>query len=122
MASIEELDNAIGAHGKWKARLRAAIDTGKIDASVETIQQDNQCVFGKWLYGPTLTPVDKASDHYKIVKDLHARFHKTAARVVTLALSGKKDEAGAMMVVGGEYAVISGKLTQSMMDWKKDLQ
>ena len=120
MANIEELDKAIGAHGMWKTRLKTAIETGKTEVPVETIRQDNQCVFGKWLYGTTLTSVDKASSHYKTVRELHAEFHKTAARVTELALGGKKAEAEAMMALGGEYAGISGKLTQAMMAWKKD--
>ena len=86
---------------------------------METIRQDNQCVFGKWLYGPTHTAAEKASSHYKAVKDLHGEFHKTAARVAELALSGKKAEAEAMMALGGQYAAVSGNLTQAMMAWKK---
>ncbi|MDI6743656.1 MAG: CZB domain-containing protein, partial [Smithella sp.] len=113
MANIEELDKAIGAHGMWKTRLKMAIEAGKTDTPVETIRQDNQCVFGKWLYGNTLTSVEKASQHYKTVKELHAEFHKTAARVAELALSGKKAEAETMMALSGEYAAISGKLTQA---------
>ena len=119
MASIEELDKAIGAHGMWKARLKSAVDTGKTDAPVETIRQDNQCAFGKWLYGPAPTAADQASDHLKSVKALHAQFHRTAASVAELALRGKKAEAEKMMAFGGEYAAISGKLTQAMMEWKK---
>jgi methyl-accepting chemotaxis protein len=120
MANIEELDKAIGAHGMWKARLKTAIETGKTEVPVETIRQDNQCAFGKWLYGTTLTSVDKASSHYKTVRALHAEFHKTAARLTELALGGKKAEAEAMLALGGEYAGISGKLTQAMLAWKKD--
>jgi Chemoreceptor zinc-binding domain len=119
MANIEELDKAIEDHGMWKARLRKAIDTGKTEASVDTIRQDNQCVFGKWLYGATLTAVDKALNHYKTVKDLHAEFHKTAAAVAEVAVGGKKAEAEKMMARGGEFSTVSIKLTQAMLEWKK---
>ena len=119
MASVRELDDAIGAHGRWKTNLKNAIATGKIETSIETIRVDNQCSFGKWLYGATLTPKDKASNHYKTVKDLHAEFHKTAARVAELAVTGKKAEAEKMMGLGGEFAAISSKLTRAMMDWKE---
>jgi hypothetical protein len=37
MANIEEIDKAISAHGMWKARLKTAIETGKLDTPVETI-------------------------------------------------------------------------------------
>lgn len=121
MADKAEIDKAIGAHGQWKNRLRQAIDTGKIDVAVETIQVDNQCVFGKWLYGPTFTAMDKTSTHYKTVKELHATFHKTAAKVVALALAGNKADAEKMMSSGGDYSSISAKLTAAMMEWKDSL-
>lgn len=115
MANVEELDKAIAAHGMWKVRLKSAIDTGKIDTPVATIQMDNQCAFGKWLYGDTLTSVDKSSAQYKTVKELHAEFHKTAAQ---LATTGKKADAEKMMASGGGYNAVSAKLTSAMMAWK----
>jgi methyl-accepting chemotaxis protein len=118
MANVEEIDKAIGAHGLWKTRLKTAIDSGKSEMPVETIREDNQCAFGKWLYGPSLTSADKASSHYKTVKDLHAEFHKTAAHVTELAVSGKKADAQSMMSLNGAYAAVSGKLTQAMLEWK----
>ncbi len=121
MAIIAEIEKGIGVHGMWKAHLRRAIETGKFDTSVETVRKDNNCDFGKWLYGSTLSPIDKASNSYKTVRDLHAEFHRTAAKIVDLALSGKKDEASKMMSLDGEYALISSKLTAKMMEWKKSL-
>ncbi|NOU16254.1 MAG: CZB domain-containing protein [Bacteroidales bacterium] len=118
MANIEELDKAIGAHGFWKTRLINTIESGKIDTDIETIRQDNQCAFGKWLYGSTLSSFDKSSNHYKTVKELHAEFHKAAAHVVELAVNGKKAEAEKMIAYGGNYARISSKLTQAMVEWK----
>lgn len=119
MASIKEIDKAIGAHGMWKSRLKMTIESGRIDMPVDSIRRDDQCEFGKWLHGKTLTATDKASAHYKTVTDLHARFHKTAAHVVELALGGRKSEAETLMIFGGEYAVVSAKLTQAMMNWKQ---
>ncbi|NVO11408.1 MAG: CZB domain-containing protein [Bacteroidales bacterium] len=118
MANIEELDKAIGAHGLWKSRLKSAIESGKIDVDIATIRIDNQCAFGRWLYGSTLSSVDKSSSHYKTVKELHTEFHIIAARVAEMAISGKKIGAEMMIASGGDYAKISSKLTQAMMDWK----
>ncbi len=118
---IREIDKAIGAHGMWKHRLKMAIETGKFDSPVETIHMDNQCDFGKWLDGPTLTLTDKTSKHFKTVTELHEEFHKTAARVAVLAVSGITAEAEKVMSVGGEYSEISMKLTAAMMEWKKIL-
>ena len=121
MADKAELDKAIAAHGMWKTRLKDAIEKGKIDKPAEMIRVDNRCTFGKWLYSPALNSVDKTSEHYKTVKDLHAEFHKTAARVVELALEGKRHEAEKMIGLDGEYAGVSSKLTSAMVGWKRSL-
>lgn len=119
MADINEIEKAIGAHGMWKTRLKTAIDSGQIDTPVETIKKDNQCAFGKWLYGSTLTASDKTSEHYRQILDLHAEFHRIAGQVVELALQGKRKEAEQMMSLNGAYSSISAKLTKAMIDWKK---
>lgn len=121
MADKAEIDKAIGAHGMWKSRLKQAIETGKADTPVETIQSDNQCAFGKWLYGSTLSSTDKTSNHYKTVKDLHASFHKAAGKVAELAMAGKKTDAEKLMGMDGEFTTVSSKLTTAMMEWKKSL-
>ena len=122
MAQQQEIQKAIGAHEMCRASLKGAIDSGKTDAPVGTIRADNQCEFGKWLYGDTLSAQDKAAPQYSKVKGLHSQFHKTAATVATLALSGKKAEAGKMLDAGGDFAEASAKLTGAMMEWHKVLK
>ena len=119
MANIQELDKAIAAHGMWRTRLKMAIDTGALDTPVATIRVDNQCALGKWLYGTTLNAQDKLSENFKTVQSLHADFHKSAAGVAELALSGKKSDAEKMMSLNGEFSVVSGKLIGALMEWKK---
>jgi len=121
MVDIKEIDQAIAAHGYWKAYLRNATITGKIDMSVETIRSDTQCVFGKWLDVSMLTSTERESYHYVTVKELHAKFHETAARVAGLVLAGKKSDAERMMAPDGDYAKVSAQLTLAMMEWKKSL-
>jgi hypothetical protein len=120
MAKTEELDKAIGDHEVWKIQLKSAIESGSIATPIQTIRMDNQCVFGKWLYGSTISAKDKASNHYKLVKVLHSEFHRVAARVAELALYGDKTEAEKIIAIGGDYARISSKLSQAMMEWKLD--
>lgn len=119
MANIQEIDKAIGAHGLWKARLKTVLTTGKTEVPVATIQVDNHCDFGKWLYGQTLSASDKGTEHYKAVKKLHAQFHQVAARVAELALAGKQAEAEQLLSFNGEFSLVSGKLTTAMMEWRK---
>lgn len=115
----EDIKTAISAHGAWKARLKSAIDSGKIEIPIATIRQDNQCIFGEWLYGPTIAANVKESADYKTARELHAEFHKAAAQVAELAMAGKKEEAEKMLGLGGKYADASAKLTKSMMEWLK---
>ena len=87
MVNLEILEKAIAAHASWKARLRTAVSTGKFDVPVSTVKLDNQCEFGKWLYGPELSASDRQTKNYRTVKQLHAQFHLDAAKVVELATS-----------------------------------
>ncbi len=117
MLDTQEIDKAVGAHGMWKARLKAGVATGKMDTPAATIRVDNECAFGKWLLGQTLTASDKGTADYKTVKDLHAQFHKVAGQVAELATSGKKEAAETLLA--GEFAATSMKLTSAMIAWKK---
>lgn len=116
MADSHAINQAVGAHGMWKNRLKEAIASGSAEIPVDTIGADDQCVFGKWLYGPHLSVADKATEYYKAVLTLHSQFHKTAARVAELALAGKKQEADTLLT--GEFAEASVSLTSAMMEWK----
>jgi len=121
MASIEKLQHAIAAHASWKARLRNAISTGKLDVAIGTVRVDDQCEFGKWLYGPELSAAEKQSEHYTTVKQLHAQFHREAATVAELATTGKKDAAEKALGIDGSYQTASSALTQAMTKWRMSL-
>ncbi len=71
MLKKEALSKAISAHAGWKARLRNVVSTGVSDAPVSTVQADNKCEFGQWLYGPDVSATEKKSEHYLKVKQLH---------------------------------------------------
>ncbi len=119
MSTKDEIKNAVAAHGRWKTKLRTAIDTGKIDTPIQTIKADNQCAFGKWLHGPTITERQKNADHYREVKKLHAVFHEKASKVAQLAISGNKTAAGRMLEVNGEFSTASAALSTAMLTWLK---
>ncbi len=116
---IDEINKAIGTHGLWKQRLRTAIESGKSEYTLANTRVDNICEFGKWLY--SISPEIKATESYKKIKDLHAKFHMEAANVLSLALQGKKEEANKSLVPGGTYFIASADLTKEMMNWKKTL-
>jgi methyl-accepting chemotaxis protein len=117
----DEISAAIGAHGMWKTRLRAAIASGTSEFSAAQIGVDNGCVFGKWIHAVSDAQV-KRSNGYRTCLKLHREFHAMAARVLALALAGRKAEAERAMAAGGEYTAASSALTRAMMEWKDKLQ
>ncbi len=115
-AFSHQVQAAIAAHGMWKARLRQAIADGRSDFKVEVVTQDNQCDFGRWLYGPTCL----RDGHHEAVRRHHAEFHRAAAHVLGLALRGHKPDAEAAMGLGSDYARVSAALTGELMRWQKE--
>jgi methyl-accepting chemotaxis protein len=113
----EMLTAAVAAHSAWTARLRTAIDNRALDAPVATIRADNQCQFGKWLYGEQLSATEKATANYREVKQLHAQFHEAASRVAQFAISGQSEAAREAMNPAGEYSRISSTLTAALNKW-----
>lgn len=118
MSLADQINKAIGAHGMWKQRLRLAIETGKADVTATDAEKDNLCEFGKWLYGTSLSAAEKAGPDYKAVRDLHARFHQCAAKVLSCALAGDRAKAEASLGNAGEFTMASAELTRAMMGWK----
>ncbi len=119
MANIEEINKAIAAHGVWKQRLRQAIDSGASEFTVENVQPDNRCDFGRWLN--SLPVGDKSCEHWKNVQGLHARFHIEAARILNLAIQGNQQEAEKALAFDSQFANLSAMLTSSMVKWKAHL-
>ncbi len=118
MSLKDEISKGIGAHGKWKQRILSAIQTGQSEWTPETVRQDNQCDFGKWLYA--CSSQDKSSPHYDKVKELHAHFHTVAGGVLEMALTGDKAKAESAVTMNSEYRSVSGNLTSEMMAWKRE--
>jgi chemoreceptor zinc-binding protein len=121
MLNLDAIQKAIAAHTGWKARLRTAVSTGKFEVATATVEADNQCDFGKWLYGSELSATEKATDHFRSVKQLHAQFHREAATVVSLATSGQKDKAEAAIGLEGSYSKASRALTEAMVKWRESV-
>lgn len=116
----QQITAAVSAHGQWKARLATAIKEGKSEFAPAVVRQDNQCAFGKWLYNE-IDAASKTDPHYAKVKALHATFHEEAAKVLTLAVSGKTAEATAAMAFGSDFAKASSQITTALGDWSRSL-
>lgn len=117
---IKEINDAIGAHGAWKLKLRTAISVGKSDIEPATVRCDDRCAFGRWLYGPTIDGHTRSGKPYQVIHRLHAEFHQTAATVLESALAGRK--AQATEILDGEFKERSEKLVRALTKWKGELQ
>jgi len=115
---LRDIDAAIALHESWKARLLNAIETGSSEWAPRTVKADDQCDFGKWLYG--CSPDAKALPRYNIIKQLHAQFHVEAGRILEIALLGHKDNA--VVELAGQYAKLSSSLIAELVGWKVDLE
>lgn len=119
MVNIETINQAIAAHGLWKQRLREAIKTGVSEWTVEQVRVDNHCAFGKWLY--SFTQTEQQDKEWETIRALHANFHKEAAQILELALSGKQQEAENALGLTGAFAQASSALTLAMVQWRDSL-
>lgn len=114
-----QINNAIGAHGAWKLRLRTSIRTGRCDVSVGDASRSDLCEFGRWLEGHEIAPAVKSGIPYQVVRRLHAEFHHSAGQVLGSALANRKDEAEAGMA--GDFAEKSDKLVRALTKWKHEV-
>jgi hypothetical protein len=115
-----DIEKALNGHGAWRQRLITAIEQGTSEFQVANITPDNRCDFGKWFYS---LPADVRSQALcQKVQKLHADFHTEAAKILNLAVTGKKAEATGLMAFGGRYMDISGKLTLALNQWKMSVK
>jgi hypothetical protein len=117
----DEIATAIHSHERWKLRLSASIDDGRITTDVAEVGKDDACAFGRWLYGSTIPKAARYDPNYIIVQFLHAKFHECAGQVVQLVTDGRHAEARAMLD-HGDYATISGQLIATMLKWRDSVQ
>ena len=112
----EEINNAITAHGKWKTKLRQIIDSGESDVTVEHVEKDNNCSFGKWLH-ERIEDKHKSDPYYSKIVQLHAEFHKLAAEVMHYGLMGDKDTANDKISINSQFTQKSAELTRELQNW-----
>lgn len=116
-AMIQAIDHAIGAHGRWKTRLRIALATGEGDLDPHVICRDDACALGQWLHG--FDHAVRGDFDYRLVCAVHAEFHQQAGRVLDLLGEGRRFEAGNVML--GDFADCSDRLVRALTAWKDKL-
>lgn len=113
-----EIRNAIQVHSAWKDRLKTAIGTGQSDMSIEVVCQDDQCRLGRWLY--SLDAPTQASFRWQCVRQVHADFHRHAAKVLELALAGDQRAAQAATAYSSPFAQTSARLIGELSTWQRE--
>lgn len=112
----DQINLAIGIHGLWKSRIKAAIKTGKSEWKPHFVIPCANCDFGKWLEDLEDT---KRTEEFNKVYTIHSSFHKEAGRVLALAISGQKTLAEVAVAEDSEYQKLTSNLTMAMIAWKK---
>ncbi|HVO20542.1 MAG TPA: CZB domain-containing protein [Anaeromyxobacter sp.] len=114
----DQIDLAASAHARWLVRLRSAIVSGSSEFRPDDVRGDRQCDFGKWLHS-AFPPKLKGTASFEEIRAAHARFHQRAAEILTLALSGRRQEATEAMDAQGEFMQLSGALLLKLKALKK---
>lgn len=101
--------SAIDAHMKWKVRLERCLENdNKENLQVSVISKDDQCLLGKWIYGPGGDAYGHLPEFQEMKKE-HARFHRCAGEVLGCCLAGDKQGAGEKLR-GGDYVRASERV------------
>ena len=117
---LEEVQNAIRAHGTWKLKLKTAVACGSSSLKVSDVARDDCCDFGKWLYSDTIPAATKQGMPYQVVKRLHSEFHQCAGNVLKEATVGKPDVAKKLL--DEQFADKSSTLVRALSKWKGEIQ
>jgi len=120
MSIAQEIVKAIGAHAKWKLRLRHVIDSGTAEIDMADIGREDRCPFGQWMFGPTVSEETRESANFLVARELHAKFHNAAARIVELVSEGKRADADRLL--NGEYSQLSTELTALLVNWRRRVE
>lgn len=113
----EQLHKAIMAHGRWKTRLCDAVFSGSSEWTVEQVQVDHLCDFGRWFNSLPESLKDCCSS--QDVHRLHAEFHRETAGILELALNGRQDEVKTAMAPEGRFATLSRDLVAALIVWQE---
>ena len=90
---------AISAHGKWRQRLLDFVAGNSEQLDPAVVGRDDQCALGCWIHGDGRAL--RGNGQYVDLKTEHAAFHRCAAEVILMQMTG--DAAGAREQIVGEF-------------------
>ena len=107
------LEEAAAAHIQWKLRLKEMVAGSNQEAlDPEVIGDDAKCALGQWIHGEAEN-IRHLHNYHTLVRE-HKYFHKCAAKVVRLALSGHIDQARMAMGNHGEMTDASNRIVAAL--------
>ena len=103
-----DVDAAINAHERWKARLMDYLE-GRLPVGLDpdVIRRDDYSALGRWLHG---VGADLLGPHpaYTLLMARHRYFHEQAAEMVQWAQQGEWDHVVA--ILNGRYRFASNQI------------
>lgn len=103
-----DVDAAINAHERWKARLMDYLE-GRLPVGLDpdVIRRDDYSALGRWLHG---VGADLLGHHpaYPLLMARHRYFHEQAAEMVQWAQQGEWDHVVA--ILNGRYRFASNQI------------
>lgn len=98
-------------HASWLTRLREHVYGGR-SLDPATAARHDDCDLAHWL--ERVRPQLHERTEYWHTRALHARFHRRAARIASLANAGRRIEAELELAPGGEVRQLSADLVRSI--------
>lgn len=106
-------EQAATAHERWRQAFEHAVRNGGGDLLVEVVRVDSLCPLGMWLDSHGRQAVSNLTAS-GILSEIHAEFHLAAAKVLSLALACRVQDAVAAMDQDAQYGQWSGLLGSAL--------
>jgi hypothetical protein len=117
---IAEIASAQMKHLQWKSNLTSAIAERRSDITPEKAACHKSCDFGKWFHGPSISAEVRSGPAWAAVNSAHAAFHATASEVLSLAITGRTEEAKTLL--SGEFAARAEAVLKVLSLWKLEMK
>jgi hypothetical protein len=109
------LASAIATHADWKNELVHAIVCGSAPHSPAEAARAERCDLGQWLASIDLA-TDPDGGTIETLRNLHDRFHLSAAKVLELALANQGMQAEDLLL--GDFTTAQDRMVRVLLDLK----
>lgn len=119
VARLQDLDQALGDHAKWMARLNRQLICGG-EAEPDDLARDahNRCAFGLWFHGPGKASLS-GEPGYDAIAVAHESMHGIARHLLEAKISGTPIAAAdydALMAVSARFRQLLRRMEQGLME------